>query len=1139
MKTKLKHIFLALICGFVILFSDADSRADDTCMFSVTADEVPPNIVFLLDNGAEMRQIIWHSSYDNSIDHTPVAAGLALNGIDDDGDGVTDEDDEDDVVKTGGSGSGFFNANGYGFAKQGGIYYLVEILDSLEAGSYTDGIEADSTDAGSGTGTWTINGKTITLPAEASDVVDGDGIKDHAGLYRYSKNYLNWIFFSGIYGEDGTDLPHRSRFYNAKKAMLTVAKLTSNKASFGIYNFENVEGASRVQPLGMVVDTIAALPENNVLDPNFINNVNNMGTFTYSPLAEGLATIGGYYDSPSSHVVGFYCQKNFVLIVSPGISSMDRHDANQYLPATFEDFDQDNGVIGEGNIQVDSDTYTIPTNLNGSTWLDDVAHYMYTHDMVGYHAGFQNIMTYTVGFMGDLENNLFLINTSNNGNGNPNLYTSSHPEYGKYHFTAESPDSLTSVILSAVNSIISQNLTLTAPVVPVTKTMSSNKIYLAFFKPQEGNFWEGNIAKFGINDQHEVVDMNNQAATWPNGAMKEDATPYWSTKNWADTGAQNGILHSSRNLYTFLEASKDLTDSTNRFATTNGGLTAEVLGNPTHSTADIINYTRGADVFDEDADGITSENRSVITGDVLHSQPVVVQYNYADKSSLTMLFYGANDGMLHAVLDAEDPDVDISGDENHRGEESWAFIAPDHLPRLKDIVESVGHQIFMDSSPKVYIKDVNNNGILEDNVDSNGDGVVNADDEDKVVLVCGQRQGGSSYYALDVTDPVSPQLLWRIAADSNYYTDTVIPELGESWSEPSFGRVKTSAGDTNGTAVFFIGGGYSSGNSTGKAVIAVDVFSGAVLKKFVNNGFDITDMNFSFASSVNAIDEDSNGFVDKLYVGDLGGQMWRFGQFETDAGGNPLDFPDSNEDINSWTGKVFFEAPSYMVDSTVHTRKFYYPPSVTLEKGPGPVIFDLVFMGTGDRNLACSATAEPDRIFAVKDTHTSIVLTEADLVDVTDLSASPPDLTGSGDIDGNGREDLGWYINLVDPSGNSEGEKVLAKGTVFYKTLYITTFVPSDDPCVPGGDAKLYAVNHLTGEAVLTFGGSDPIRDTLIGGGIPSNPVPIITRTGQKMFVSVGSTMPVDGSESVEAGILGIDPLAPAINFHYIWWREL
>lgn len=1108
-------------------------------MFSVTADEVPPNIVILLDNGAEMRQIIWHPNYDNSQNFTPVATGRAQNGTDDDGDGEVDEDDEDDVITTNGSGSGFFNANGYGFDEQGGEYYLVAILDSLEADSYSNGIQADSTDSGAGTGTWTINGKTITLPAEASAAVDGDGIKDNAGLYRYSKNYLNWIFFCDLYSGDGTDLPHKSRFYKAKKAILTVAKLTSNKASFGIYNFENYEGASSVQPLGMVVDTVEALPENNILDPNFINNVNNMGTFTYSPLAEGLATIGGYYDSASSHVVGSYCQKNFVLVVSPGISSMDQHDANQYLPATLEDFDQDDSIIGEGNIRIDSNTYTIPTNLNGSTWLDDVADYIYNHDMVGYQPGFQNVMTYTVGFMGDLENNLFLINTSNNGNGNANLYASSHPDYGKYHFTAESPDDLTSTVLEAVNTILSQNLTLTAPVVPVTKTMSSNRIYLAFFTPQEGNVWEGNIEKYGINDQHEVVDVNNQAATWPNGAMKEDATPYWATKNWADTNATNGILHSSRNIYTFLATSKELTHPSNRFAATNTNLTAEILGNPTHATADIINYTRGADVFDEDADGLLLENRSIITGDVLHSQPAVVQYIYPDNSSKTMLFFGSNEGMLHAVLDEIDPDMDTDNDEDHRGEEAWAFIAPDHLHRLKDIIEGTGHQLFMDASPKVYFRDVNGNGILEDNVDSNGDGVVNADDKDRIVIVCGQRQGGKSYYALEVTNPEFPQLLWRIAPDGTYYTDTVIPELGESWSEPTFGHVKTSAGDTMGTAVLFIGGGYSSDNSAGKAVIAIEIFSGAIVKKFVNNGADITLMNFSFASSVNAVDEDSNGFIDKLYVGDLGGQMWRFGQFETDAVGDPLIFPDCNEDINSWTGKVFFTAPTYVAGPTTYTRKFYYPPSVTLEKGPGPVFFDLVFMGTGDREESCNANTESDRIYAIKDNHASINLTEADLVDVTDPSASLPDLKGSDDVDGNGREDLGWYIRLVDSGGNPEGEKVLSKGIVYYKTLYITTFIPSVDPCVPGGDAKLYAVNHMTGEAVLPFNNSDPDRGFIIGGGIPSNPVPIITGTGQKLFVSIGSTMPVDGSESVEAGIMGIDPLAPGINFHYLWWREL
>ena len=362
--------------------------------------------MILLDNGAEMQQIVWHSNYDNSVDHTPEAGGLAANAADDDDDGTIDEDDEDDIISTNGAGSGFFHANGYGIEEHGGKYYLVQIQDSLEPGSYDDGIEASSSDSGAGTGTWIINGRTITLPAEASAEVDADGIKDNAGFYRYSKNYLNWLFFSNAYSGDGSDLPHASRFYNAKKAILTVAKLTSNKASFGIYNFTNVEGASSVQPLGMVVDTVQPHPENNTLDSSFVNNVNNMGTFTYSPLAEGLATIGGYYDSPSSHVVSRYCQKNFVLIVSPGVSSMDRHGANQYLPTSLSDFDGDES-IGEGNVKEDTTVYAVPKNYNGSTWLDDVAHYLYTNDMVGYQDGFQNVMTYTVGFMGDKESNLF------------------------------------------------------------------------------------------------------------------------------------------------------------------------------------------------------------------------------------------------------------------------------------------------------------------------------------------------------------------------------------------------------------------------------------------------------------------------------------------------------------------------------------------------------------------------------------------------------------------------------------------------------------------------------------------------------------------------------------------------------------
>jgi hypothetical protein len=110
---------------------------------------------------------------------------------------------------------------------------------------------------------------------------------------------------------------------------------------------------------------------------------------------------------------------------------------------------------------------------------------------------------------------------------------------------------------------------------------------------------------------------------------------------------------------------------------------------------------------------------------------------------------------------------------------------------------------------------------------------------------------------------------------------------------------------------------------------------------------------------------------------------------------------------------------------------------------------------------------------------------------------------------------------------------------VFYKALYITTFTPNQDPCSPGGEGKLYALSHLTGQPVLDFdhdGNND--RSVTIGGGIPSKPVTLITKTGTRLLVSVGSSNPNAASPSTGAGVLNITPLLPPINFFYKYWRE-
>jgi type IV pilus assembly protein PilY1 len=423
------------------------------------------------------------------------------------------------------------------------------------------------------------------------------------------------------------------------------------------------------------------------------------------------------------------------------------------------------------------------------------------------------------------------------------------------------------------------------------------------------------------------------------------------------------------------------------------------------------------------------------------------------------------------------------------------------------MVEGESHPYYVDSSPKTYIKDVNGNGIIEVDVDSDEDGDVDDDDKDQAILVCGERKGGTSYFALDVTDPFAPVFLWRI----NQYEDTaalslplaahpdgIIPELGESWSVPRFGLVKTSNGDDTGTPVFFIGGGYSSDNSTGKAVIAINVFDGTVEKKFSG----ITGMNYCIPSSVTLVDGDSNGFVDKVYVGDLGGQMWRIGKF-TDSQGMDLEFPYTDENIKNWTNQA---AHILFLSDLAHNRKFFYPPSVTLEWG-----YDLIFMGTGDREDPCNPNSL-DRIYSVKDTHTATTIKESDLIDVTESTTMVPDINIH----------QGWYIRL------QAGEKVLSEGLVFLKTYYVTTFLP-------GQGGKLYALNYKTGEGV-----DGSLRVIGVADGLLSKPVVVINKINQKILVSASRISPDGGgSESAGPGILAIEPSTPPANFFYLWWREL
>ena len=93
MKTKyMIAVTTGLVCFLGLLLTFNQGYTSDTCMFAVTADDLPPNISFLLDNGAEMKHAVTPADYNSSIDYTPdVDTG------------------EKEVVVYGAEGNGFFN----------------------------------------------------------------------------------------------------------------------------------------------------------------------------------------------------------------------------------------------------------------------------------------------------------------------------------------------------------------------------------------------------------------------------------------------------------------------------------------------------------------------------------------------------------------------------------------------------------------------------------------------------------------------------------------------------------------------------------------------------------------------------------------------------------------------------------------------------------------------------------------------------------------------------------------------------------------------------------------------------------------------------------------------------------------------
>ncbi len=518
-----------------------------------------------------------------------------------------------------------------------------------------------------------------------------------------------------------------------------------------------------------------------------------------------------------------------------------------------------------------------------------------------------------------------------------------------------------------------------------------------------------------------ILDAGKTPALDSDNLIKESSRSHWSREadgRQVDKGGVGEVLvtrSKRRNLFTNLGDS-ELASSTNAFSTSNGELTAEVLGLGPKDQLErdrVIQYVEGYDPYTRTKASTALKKRRWILGSVVHSRPLVIHYG----NEKAVIFAGANDGMLHAFEDAT-------------GEELWGFIPSELLSRLKDLRGGSGLKYYVDGSPKAYIT------------------------ESKKIVIFGLRRGGSHYYALDVTDPERPRFLWKIGPETPGYS-----EMAQSWSTPHIGKIRYGTSDK---VVCFIGGGYDENqdkktvtteDKRGRAIYVVDVQSGDQLWRWDYNRD--SSMRYSIPSDISRVDTNGDGYADRLYVGDMGGRIWRF-----DIGGS---------DTNAWSGKVFFNA------STNGKRKIFYPPDVTLEKG-----YEMVFIGTGDREHP-NESGVINRFYAVKDRGLNTTLTEDNLEDVT-----------NGLSTNNLENKEGWFVSL----GANRGEKVTGVPAVAYGAVYFTTFFPSSQS--GENTARVYALNYKNGNAILNLNSANDAegvridlsdRSRVIGTGVPSGTV--------------------------------------------------
>lgn len=714
----------------------------------------------------------------------------------------------------------------------------------------------------------------------------------------------------------------------------------------------------------------------------------------------------------------------------------------------------DGEPVYDGCYRGDFTSYGCSNLERAASRMVDVAGYMHTTNAVSTFTD-SHVDTYAIGLTYD---STALRDIASNGGG----------EY----YTTASGISLDAALQAALTSIIARSSSGSAASVSTGYLSSATRLYRGKF---DSGDWFGELECWALS-----LD----------DATRGDLVGYPTEPVW-EAGALLDARTDARVIYTAGTIDGDYV----RFPfDTDNQSTLGSAGFANYST-NWITYVRGEPLNGGYPAGYRA--RTSRLGDMVNSPPTIFgppnglydENNYRAykilKSERDMLILvGANDGMLHAFNATT-------------GDEEWAFIPNSLLGKLKQLR----------SVPYIHTNYVNGAITIGDAFIHSKNVATGEADTSAAwhsIIVCGLREGGKSYFALDLTDEKNPIPLWEVTSSS-------ANGLGYSFGTPLIVRVLDNRKVEGYRWVAILSNGYES-PTAGKtaSLLIVDLASGALMR----NEMVVDTTHPNGLASPAAVDTDGDTYVDTVYAGDLKGQLWKFDL--------------SNRDPTRWSASVLFRAIVSGVPQPITTA-----PEVVVRPD-----YQLVFVGTGKYLETSDLTNSRTQSFygiIDKNENRNTPLGRGDLTRQTVTQVTHNEKTWRVSSD-NTVGANGWYMDLP-----IAGERVITDPVARSRKIIFTTFIPATNPCTAGGVSWLMELNmdsggtlikpafDVTGDNLVndsdlvTVGdGTKKPTGTLLGEGLASTPAIVGTDGGlEYKFISRSTgeiTKLVEGGGSSQFG---------------------